>query len=136
MHISSHTWEEKEVCNLYEQTWEISTDEIHYGWLSPGENSLRLLADIPEGSKTLDVGCGMGENVVALNGMKMDAYGLDISRHMVRKARNKLRDHGVESTQYGLRKRIRRCDAREITQNFREQFDAVPGSQAVSVPLS
>ena len=73
MHISSHSWEEKEACDLYEQTWEISTEDIHYGWLAPGEKSVQMLNDIPEGAKALDVGCGMGENVVALNNMNMDA---------------------------------------------------------------
>ena len=98
---------------------------MHYGWLASGERILQLLQEIPDGSKALDVGCGMVENVVALHEMKLDAYGLNMSQHLVRSAITTLRDNHVEATQYGLRKRIRKCDARELTRTFREKFDAV-----------
>lgn len=120
-----YDWSLKEACNAYEKTWEISREEMHYGWLSPGENTLRLLEDVPERSKALDVECGMGENVVALHRMQLDAYGLDLSPYMVRKARRTLREEGVESKPYGLRKRVRECDARALTQEFRAKFDVI-----------
>lgn len=50
-----YDWSSKEACNGYEKTWEISREEMHYGWLSPGENTQRLLEDVPERSKALDV---------------------------------------------------------------------------------
>ncbi|MBI3331680.1 class I SAM-dependent methyltransferase [Candidatus Peregrinibacteria bacterium] len=120
-----YDWSAKEACDAYEKTWEISRREVHYGWLSPGENTLRLLEDVPERSKALDVGCGMGENIVALHRLKLDAYGLDLSSYMVRKARRTLREEGMESKSYGLRKRVRQCDARAFASEFRTKFDVV-----------
>lgn len=125
MPSSKFDWSSKEACNAYEQNWEISTDEVHYGWLSPGESSIGLLSNFPSGAKALDVGCGMGENIVALHRMGLDAYGLDLSSHMVRKARSKLRIEGTETTPYRLRKRVQECDARTIAAAFKEKFDVI-----------
>ncbi len=116
-----YDWLTPKVCNEYERTWEISTDEVHYGWLSPGENTLRLLQDIQEGSPVLDAGCGMGENVIALRKMNLESYGLDISPHMLRKARKKLREHGHAD----VTKRLKLCDIREIASAFKSKFQAI-----------
>ncbi len=118
-------WSAKEACDTYEETWEISSKEVHYGWLSPGENALQLFSNVPSGSKALDVGCGMGENVLALHEKGLEAYGLDFSRHMVQKARRNLKTGGMESKPAKIAQHIRYCDARSISSEFREKFDVV-----------
>ncbi len=116
-----YDWLTPKVCNEYERTWEISSDEVHYGWLSSGEQALRLLNDVPEGSSVLDAGCGMGENVIALRKMNLKSYGLDISPHMLRKARKKLREQGFSD----VRKCLKQCDVREIASSFKSKFQAI-----------
>ncbi len=116
-----YDWLTPKVCNEYERTWEISTDEVHYGWLSSGEHTLQLLRDVQEGSPVLDAGCGMGENVIALRRMNLESHGLDISPHMLRKARKKLREHGLPDAN----KRLKRCDVREIASAFKNKFHAI-----------
>lgn len=74
-----------------------------------------------EGSPVLDAGCGMGENVIALRKMNLESYGLDISPHMLRKARKKLREHGITD----VKKRLKQCDVREIAASFKNKFQAV-----------
>jgi ubiquinone/menaquinone biosynthesis C-methylase UbiE len=83
----SQTWKEKKFCDWYAETWEISTSEMHYAWLAPGENELGILSDCDIGSmRIMDVGCGMGENIIALSSAGADCYGLDISEHMLERA--------------------------------------------------
>jgi len=46
---------------------------------SRGDLAMRVICRIPVGSKVLDVGCGLGYLVRALNDRGMDAWGTDIS---------------------------------------------------------
>ena len=95
-------WQDSEYCRQYAETWEISTREVHYGWLAPGENTLRLLREINlERATILDVGCGMGENLASLSRQKAKCFGIDISRHMLRYARN--RDSKIQLAQEDMR---------------------------------
>ncbi len=63
----------------------------------------------------------MGENVIALRKMNLDPHGLDISRHMLRKARKKLSEHGLTDAS----KRLKQCDLRGITSAFKNKFHAI-----------
>jgi ubiquinone/menaquinone biosynthesis C-methylase UbiE len=89
--ITQH-WEDFGFCRRYAETWEISTDERHYGWLAPGEDTLRLLGEFDGSGKTvLDIGCGMGENLIAYANLGAHCFGVDISPHMIAFAREKSR---------------------------------------------
>ena len=91
----TQNWQDREYCRQYAETWEISTHEVHYGWLSPGENTLRLFSEISlEGAAVLDVGCGMGENLFSLNRRGAKCFGIDISEHMLSYART--RNHKIQ----------------------------------------
>lgn len=125
MNAAHFDWLTKDTCQQYAKNWEISLDEVHYGWLAPGEKTLGLLADVPAGSKVIDVGCGMGENMAALGAMQLDPYGIDISDHMLRKARKNLRSRGIGTVRSDMRKRLRECDMLDLHREFpREKFRA------------
>jgi SAM-dependent methyltransferase len=82
--FTTQQWTDIAFCRTYAETWEISTHEMHYGWLAPGEDTLRLLAGCDLNvSAVLDIGCGMGENLIALSRFGARCFGLDISEHMI-----------------------------------------------------
>ena len=69
--MESQAWDDDEFCDTYEQTWELSEQEVHYGWLAPGENTLKLVEGIClQGANVLDVGCGLGQNLITKNGVR------------------------------------------------------------------
>jgi len=91
------SWNEQEFCEQYEKTWEISLDNIHYGWLAEGEEELGLLSDINlNRANVLDVGCGLGQNLIALAKRGAVGFGLDISSCMLNKANKIIKDAGFE----------------------------------------
>ena len=78
----------------YNKRYEISCDVVHYGPLCPGENKLQLLGDI-SGKKVIDLGCGGGQNAVALSKMGAEVTGVDFSGEQVNRARRLATDHRV-----------------------------------------
>ncbi len=123
MSPAPYNWLDKSVCDDYANVWELSLDEVHYGWLAPGEKSIQLLADIPPGSRVLDVGCGMGENVVALKKLHLNSHGIDISDHMPQRARKNLRLQKVNDKE--INKKLRTCDVRNLRGEFHERFQSI-----------
>ena len=88
--MSSQHWDEKAFCESYCSTWEISYDQVHYGWLAPGENQLRLIDIDLANANVLDIGCGMGENLIALARKGANCHGIDISGYMLERARDNM----------------------------------------------
>ncbi len=88
--MSSQHWDEKSFCENYSSTWEISYDEVHYGWLAPGESQLRLIDLDLANANVLDIGCGMGENLIALARQGANCHGIDISGYMLSRARQNM----------------------------------------------
>lgn len=70
----------------YQSSVRISTDDVHYGPCGPGERALGLLGDV-RGTSVLELGCGGGQNCVALSGMGAHATGVDFSVAQLRHAR-------------------------------------------------
>lgn len=66
----------------YQESVRISTYDIHYGALSYGENRLALIGPV-KGKKVLEVGCGGGQNTIALARKGAEAVGVDPSKAQI-----------------------------------------------------
>lgn len=53
------------ISTAYPSERRVFTDDVHYGPLAPGERQLRLLGDVA-GKQILEIGCGGGQNAIAL----------------------------------------------------------------------
>lgn len=71
---------------LYNRTYKITTDTIHYGPLCPGENKLQLIGEI-KGLKMIDLGCGGGQNAVAMAKGGAGVTGVDFSENQLLQAK-------------------------------------------------
>ena len=75
-----------EIAPHYGRRYRISTATVHYGPLSPGDDKLRLLGDI-SGLGALDLGCGGGQNAIALSRMGAHVTAVDFSVRQIEEAR-------------------------------------------------
>ncbi len=82
------------IAEPYRKRYEISTDVVHYGPLCPGEDKLHLLSDI-RGKTIIDLGCGGGQNAVALAKMGARVTAVDFSPEQIRLAENLASDHNA-----------------------------------------
>jgi ubiquinone/menaquinone biosynthesis C-methylase UbiE len=82
------------IAELYNDRYAISCDVVHYGPLCPGEDKLNLLGNI-SGKKVMDLGCGGGQNSVALAKMGADVTALDLSSEQINQAERLASDHEV-----------------------------------------
>lgn len=73
------------IASLYRKRYEISTEIVHYGPLCPGEDKLGLLGDI-KGKDVIDLGCGCGQNAIALAKMGAKVTGIDFSEGQIEEA--------------------------------------------------
>jgi ubiquinone/menaquinone biosynthesis C-methylase UbiE len=79
----------------YQRERRISTDDVHYGPMAPGERELGLLGEV-RGKRILEVGCGGGQNAIVLAKWGAICTGLDPSDAQLAHARKLAREHGVE----------------------------------------
>lgn len=75
------------IAEPYRKRYEISTDVVHYGPLCPGEDKLHLLGDI-NGKTVIDLGCGGGQNAVALAKIGAKVTAVDFSPEQIKLAEN------------------------------------------------
>jgi ubiquinone/menaquinone biosynthesis C-methylase UbiE len=78
----------------YRRRYKISTDIVHYGPLSPGEDKLALLGNI-SGKKVIDLGCGCGQNAIALAKMGARVTAVDLSPEQIRQGKDLAAEEGV-----------------------------------------
>lgn len=81
----------------YQETIQISLEDVHYGPISPGERELKLLGDV-EGKDILEMGCGGGQNSIVLASRGAKSVGLDISEKQLEYARRLARRHGIRAS--------------------------------------
>lgn len=79
----------------YQAERRISIDDVHYGPMAPGERELGLLGDIAD-KKVLEVGCGGGQNAIALARWGATCTGVDPSSAQLAHARKLADTHGVK----------------------------------------
>ena len=82
------------IARHYQRKTRISTEDFHYGALAPGESKLRLLGDV-KGKEVLELGCGGGQNTIALSKLGAFAEGIDISPEQINFARELARTEKV-----------------------------------------
>ena len=78
----------------YQANIQISTDDVHYGRLAPGERELGLLGDVA-GKRVIEIGCGGGQNIIALTRWGATCVGLDPSPAQLAYAGRLARKEGV-----------------------------------------
>jgi ubiquinone/menaquinone biosynthesis C-methylase UbiE len=79
-----HSW--NRISQAYVRDYKISTRNVHFGPLCPGENNLQLLGNL-SGKKVLEMGCGAGQNAIALSRMGADVTAVDISENQIKQAK-------------------------------------------------
>jgi ubiquinone/menaquinone biosynthesis C-methylase UbiE len=79
----------------YQASRRISTDDVHYGPLAPGEQELGLLGDVA-GKRVVEIGCGGGQNAIALARWGATCTGVDPSAAQLAHARRLAREQGVD----------------------------------------
>lgn len=77
---SARYWDD--LSSLYQKETRISTDDFHYGPLLPGDSTLGLLPEVC-GLKSLEIGCGAGQNSIFLAKQGADCIALDISEEQL-----------------------------------------------------
>lgn len=80
----------------YHDETRIAVDDVHYGPLVPGERALRLLGDVA-GLDMLELGCGGGQNSVALAKWGARCLGIDISPRQIVHARRLAAREGIDA---------------------------------------
>lgn len=88
-----------DLTNHYQSRTKISTHDVHYGWLAHGEKRLGLIGDVG-GKRVLEIGCGGGQNTIALARRGADAYGVDPSERQIEYARRLAKECDVDSVFY------------------------------------
>jgi ubiquinone/menaquinone biosynthesis C-methylase UbiE len=79
----------------YQASTRISTDDVHYGPLAPGERELGLLGDV-SGKRIIEIGCGGGQNSIALTKWGATCVGVDPSAAQIAYAQQLALENGVE----------------------------------------
>jgi len=81
----------------YQKATRISTHDVHYGPLSHGEKRLNLLGPV-NGKKILEVGCGGGQNIIALARREAQGIGVDPSENQISYARKLAQKCNVDAS--------------------------------------
>lgn len=81
----------------YQKSARISTHDVHYGPLAYGENRLNLIENV-KGKRVLEIGCGGGQNIIALARRGAEAFGVDPSKTQVAYARELARKCNMNVT--------------------------------------
>jgi SAM-dependent methyltransferase len=79
----------------YQAAARFGTDVVHYAPDVPTEPALRLLGDV-RGRRVLDLGCGGGQNAIALAKQGATVIGVDVSAEQLAMARRLAEQEGVK----------------------------------------
>ena len=87
------SWDKAAV--LYNRQYKISTEIIHYGPLCPGEDRLKLMGSIG-GLRAIDLGCGGGQNAIAMAKAGARVTAVDFSASQLKQAESLAGQHNVD----------------------------------------
>jgi len=87
--MEKNAWKERDFCQSYSDNIQISTEDLHYGYLSPGERELHLLGPVSrlKNKWVVEIGCGAAHNCITLSKWGAKCTGIDISMPMIRNAK-------------------------------------------------
>lgn len=85
-----------DIADAYQQQTRISTRDFHYGPRLPGDRTLRLLPDPLDGLYCLELGCGAGQNSIALARRGARCLAVDISERQLTHGRRLAAACGVQ----------------------------------------
>ena len=91
--LNRRSWDT--IAAQYQASTRISTDDVHYGSLAPGERELGLLGDVV-GKRIIEIGCGGGQNAIALAKWGATCVGVDPSPAQIAHARRLALENGVD----------------------------------------
>ncbi len=83
------------IADHYSRRYKISTDNVHYGPLCPGDDILGLIGNI-KGKKVVDLGCGAGQNAIALARQGGIVTAVDFSEKQIGQARGLAKKNKVK----------------------------------------
>ena len=112
-----------QMSDRYQRDAVISTDDVHYGPLIPGEKELRLLGDIRD-KRILELACGAAQNSIALAGWGASIIAVDLSSNQLAHARRLVTAKGVDVT-------LIQADIETLAMFADESFDIILSSNGV-----
>ena len=112
-----------EMSDRYQRHAVISTDDVHFGPLIPGEKEFRLLGDV-HGKRVLELACGGAQNSIALAKWGACVTAVDVSSIQLAHARRLLRSEGVDVS-------LVQADIEVLTMFADESFDTILSSNGI-----
>jgi ubiquinone/menaquinone biosynthesis C-methylase UbiE len=112
------------IARHYRDRYEISSEVVHYGPLCPGEDKLQLLGDIKD-KNIIDLGCGGGQNSVALARKGGRVTAVDFSSEQIAQAENLAKEEGFSID-------FRACDISDLSFSSGSRFDIALSACAIS----
>ena len=112
-----------EISDRYQRDAVISTDDVHFGPLIPGEREFRLLGDV-RGKRVLELACGGAQNAIALAGWGACVTAVDLSSKQLAHARELVKREGVDVV-------LIQADIERLMMIPDESFDTIVSSNGI-----
>ena len=112
-----------EMSDRYLRDAVISTDDVHYGPLIPGEKEFRLLGDV-RGKRLLELACGGAQNAIALAKWGARVTAVDVSSKQLSHARRLVESEAADVA-------LIQADIERLTMFADESFDAIISSNGI-----
>lgn len=112
-----------QMSDRYQRHAVISTDDVHYGPLIPGEKELRLLGGVRD-KRVLELACGAAQNSIALAGWGASVTAVDLSSNQLGHARRLVVGKGVDVT-------LIQADIERLAMFADESFDIILSSNGI-----
>ena len=112
-----------EMSDQYQRHAVISTDDVHYGPLIPGEKEFRLLGDV-RGRSVLELACGAAQNSIALAKWGACVTAVDLSPKQLAHARELVRREAAHVT-------LVQADIERLTMFPDASFDTIVSSNGI-----